>query len=242
MRRTSLAYVFIVENRYVRNLRGCGKPRTRDGVTLQQSRKISEHPYADAFTRCSLPRREFPTSIIVGLLTTPHGEMPALLEIVFRLICAYRFSLLPCAALRNGYDTATRCRNRRIAGSPYLSRYEGGAAISEIRLPIDEACAKRLTGSLNWMGCASKHVVIRRHVISRIKNSPSYFIIYLISILKRPVMLILYFKFYFYQIFFTEMIPLIKIFSRLLYRKYNEMQSLISLKNSAFYNIITFLK
>lgn len=47
------------------------------------------------------------------LLTAPRGGMPALLEIVFRLIRAYRFSLLLCGAkLHDGCDHAMR--NRRI--------------------------------------------------------------------------------------------------------------------------------
>jgi len=108
---STLAACIIIENRYVRTLRGWTRNRKKRGnVTVVAGNYRG--PYADAFTRCSLPRRVFPTNIIVGMLTTPHGEMPALLEIVFRLIRAYRFSLLPCGARScNEYADTIRPRD-----------------------------------------------------------------------------------------------------------------------------------
>lgn len=89
----------------------------------------------------------------------------ALLQIVFRLIRAYRFSLLLYKRLRDGYAETTTCN--RIAG---YSMNEGGAAISKIRLLIVGACAKHLIRSLNCMGCSSKHVIIVNGMLSTGEN------------------------------------------------------------------------
>lgn len=90
----------ITENKYVRiaaDEKCRGKPYNSRGK-LAKRLIASLLSSARMHLRVQLPRRALPTSIIVGLLTLP-AEMPTcpldrILEIIFRLNHAYRFSLL----------------------------------------------------------------------------------------------------------------------------------------------------